>query len=61
MNKDAAYKANRIKKLAGQIRTEECSGHLVGCKCPICEATFFVQRTMVFLEGALAAKAVDGK
>lgn len=56
MVKDALYKANRIKKLAAQIREEAASGHQNGCQCPVCQATFFVQRSMVFLEGALQAK-----
>jgi hypothetical protein len=56
MKDNSIYKTSRIKKLASQIRESECYGHDVKCKCPICEATFFVQRSMVFLEGALAAK-----
>lgn len=56
MVKDALYKATRIKKLAAQIREEAAFGHANNCQCPVCQATFFVQRSMVFLEGALQAK-----
>lgn len=59
MVKDTPYKMKRIKKLALQIRQDEASGHDVKCQCPVCQATFFVQRTMVFLEGALEAKEKD--
>jgi hypothetical protein len=53
-NKDALYKANRIKKLASRIREELASNHDASrCQCPICEATYFVQRTMAFLESKL--------
>lgn len=58
MKDNSAYKTQRIKKLASQIRETECQGHAVDCKCPVCETTFFVQRSMVFLEGALIAKGV---
>lgn len=55
--KDATHKLKRIKKLAAQIRDEEAAGHQNGCRCAVCEATFFLQRTAVWLEGALEQKA----
>lgn len=61
MKDNSEYKASRIKKLASQIRQSECEGHAVNCRCPVCETTFFVQRSMVFLEGALTAKREESK
>jgi len=61
MKDNSEYKVTRIKKLASQIRESECAGHDVKCRCPVCETTFFVQRSMVFLEGALSAKREESK
>jgi hypothetical protein len=55
MVKDALYKAAKIRKLAARIRDEEASGHEVSCPCPVCQATFFIQRTMLFLENSIKA------
>jgi hypothetical protein len=59
MEKNALHKMKRIKKLASQIRDEEASGHQVNCECPVCQASFMIQRTVVWLEGALEAKGND--
>jgi hypothetical protein len=59
MVKDSAHKLKRIRKMAASIREDEAAGHENGCKCAVCEATYFLQRTAVWLEGALEQKAKD--
>ena len=59
METNVQHKMKRIKKLAGQIRDEQSAGHAVNCPCPICQAAFMIQRTVVWLEGALEEKAKD--
>lgn len=54
-------KAKKIKKLADQIRIEAAMGHDIKCLCFICESTFLVQRTMVYLEKNLEAGNVSEK
>ena len=61
MVKDSAHKLKRIRKMAAAIRDTEAVGHQNGCKCTVCEGTFFLQRTCVWLEGALEQKVKDGE